>query len=238
MTKVKAQSSSHQRKGSVNYPTDRGPHPKPKNLEWADRREFSTLRDLQHLAFASFLKAVVPLFEKLNKILKSEKPLIHLLQPMLLGLLQEIQGCFIRPSHGAGSRVTSVSWLQKTESTKEKTGDLFVGSATSAGVKMLSSQAQDKFFSSVRKYYTAACDYVVGKFLLGLQEVSSPDALYRCTGKSSTYALGKSSTQAVGTSFSQADLLLHAQVADSMKADKHSWEDIKFFVDKFPSLLP
>lgn len=186
-----------------------------KSPEIRQVRIYGQLLDTRNLANASFLKAVVPVFEKYNKLLQSEKPLIHQLLPILRDLYQTLLRKFIKVSVLTEAQQCPFSIDIMNEQNHKEEQDLFIGVAASAIVDTLTEEQKGPFYSAVKAYYIAACSYMLEKF-----------PLRRMIGSAQESA-----------NLSRGDLLHHIQVADTATAANHSWKDLQFFLTKFPSLV-
>lgn len=113
-------------------------------------------------AICLFLVNVIPLFEKFNVILQSSVPQIHKLHQLISELLKELLIRFVKPSVLKSSALLEVKYHCIENQRQDQ--DLIVGSVTSLKVSELKESDKEKFFSSVRTYYTTSCDYIVNKF--------------------------------------------------------------------------
>lgn len=125
---------------------------------------FMTLSSPVNKAICLFLLSVIPVFDKYNTIFQSSSPLIHKLDSMLHDLLKELMLKFVQPSAIKNCALLEIKY-HFIENQRLDT-DLLIGSATSQIVSSLKEADKKVFYSSVRKYFMASCDYVIHKFPL------------------------------------------------------------------------
>lgn len=128
-----------------------------------EERIFFFLSSELSRACCLFLQTVVPLFEKTNCLLQEQAPQIHVLRGLLNRLLEDLLTRFVRPAvlkecHSLVDAAYSAAENQKADE------DIVIGSVTYSAVENLSSSEKEKFFSCVRLYFSAACDYIRHKF--------------------------------------------------------------------------
>ena len=115
--------------------------------------------------YCLFLLKVIPTFTRFNLELQEDAPKIHLLHDKLQDFLKEMLLHFVKPTTLVSS--TSIaSCNYKDDSNQKEDKELIVGhnvTALLASHKFSSSQTTE-FFSSVRKFFTAVCDYILKKF--------------------------------------------------------------------------
>ena len=115
--------------------------------------------------YCLFLLKVIPTYTQLNLELQEDAPKIHLLHDKLRDLLKEILLHVVKPAALVSSKSVE-SCNYKDDSNQKEDKELIVGqdvTAFLASHKFSSTQTAE-FFSSVRKYFTAVCDYILKKF--------------------------------------------------------------------------
>lgn len=116
-------------------------------------------------AFCLFLLNSIPVFDKVNIILQSSSPQVHILHDLLSGLLQELFSKFLKPVVVKNVPLLEINY-HCIENQREDT-EIVIGCQTSEIVtSSLSGAEKTVFFSSVRKYFMTACDYIINKFPL------------------------------------------------------------------------
>ncbi|KAK6491589.1 toll-like receptor 6 [Huso huso] len=119
--------------------------------------------------YCLFLQASIPAFDKLNLLLQSDKPNIHVLgrelQPIYTGLLCK----FVKPAVlVAASSVYTVDFRSLNNQKSEN--DLVIGTKTRQYLhaciadKSLQHEDVKLFYSSVKAYFSEACTYMQKKF--------------------------------------------------------------------------
>ncbi|XP_072173986.1 LOW QUALITY PROTEIN: uncharacterized protein [Diadema setosum] len=137
--------------------------------------------------YCLFLLKVIPTFTRFNLELQEDAPKIHLLHDKLQDFLKEMLLHFVKPTSIASS-TTVASCNYKDVSNQREDKELIVGhDVTSflASHKFSSSQTTE-FFSSVRKFFTAVCDYILKKFPINnevLKHASVADPRKRLVSK-------------------------------------------------------
>lgn len=130
-----------------------------------EERLFMFLSSDLNKAFCLFLLHAIPIFEKPNVLLQSSEPHIHELKSILLDLFKNLISRFVKPSV-----VKSCTSLLETDyhnkSNQKCDSDLIIGNAAYKLVEKLKEEQKRVFFSSVRKYFETACDYMLHKFPL------------------------------------------------------------------------
>lgn len=119
--------------------------------------------------YCLFLQSTVPVFTKINILLQSETPHIHVLRSELLSLLSELFVRFIRPEAIRNAESVLTVDYRNRKSQKESSS-LVIGSKTrslltDASVGLTEADVAT-FYTSVRKYFESACKYIVDKFPL------------------------------------------------------------------------
>ncbi|KAJ8270844.1 hypothetical protein GJAV_G00119920 [Gymnothorax javanicus] len=134
----------------------------------AEVREERIVKELNNpltLAVANFLSQSISFFEKKNVILQSLSPLIHTLKKELDDLLKSLLVQFVKPSVvAAANELTHVDYNSRKN--QKDDDELVTGVLAQEVVGSLGEEEKKTFYSSVRKYYTEACNYIVAKFPL------------------------------------------------------------------------
>lgn len=93
------------------------PKPKPKEVTLPSKveRMQNLLSSPKSKLYCLFIKRSIPLFDKLNTFLQSDKPLIHVLRIEVLGLLTDLYTRFVKPD-----AITSASNLVKVKYSERK----------------------------------------------------------------------------------------------------------------------
>ena len=129
-------------------------------------RDFLLSRNT-HL-YCLFLTAVIPLFEKANVILQKDAPQVHLLHGILTEQIMDIFSKFLKPTAMVDEDfkpylVHKISYKDKSQ--QKSDSNLFIGAEAKNYVEANGSKIRlTEFYSSVRNYYTAACNYMLSKF--------------------------------------------------------------------------
>lgn len=167
------------KKRQLNSPCDRpskkfssnshsvGPQSSLKNQNFNLSREeklFMFLSSSVNKAFCLFLLHVTPSFEKTNTMLQCSSPQIHNLRTLLFDLLKELLAKFVKPAALKNVQLDEVKY--NSIQNQRQDSEIVIGSQTSRIVNELGEDEKKVFFSSVRKYFTTACDYIVCKFPL------------------------------------------------------------------------
>lgn len=137
------------------------------HVETRVSRVYKALNDPTTKLYCLFLHNSIPLFEKFNTLLQSDKPYIYLLRRELYAILSEIYIRFLKPE--VISKSTDLKDIKYNDRKNQKDrDDLLIGSETRDYLKSISisSQCKDLFYKSVRSYFTSACDYILTKFPL------------------------------------------------------------------------
>lgn len=117
-----------------------------------------------HKAFSHFLQFSIGSFEKANTILQTSSPLIHTLKYTLDNFLKQQLAAFVKPAvilnHSGELRYLDY----KDKNNHKKDIDISIGNSTFDVVSLLSESDLLTFFTSVKRYYIKACDYIVSKF--------------------------------------------------------------------------
>ena len=129
-------------------------------------RDFLLSRNT-HL-YCLFLKAVIPLFEKANVILQKDAPQVHLLHGILTEQVMDIFTWFLKPTAMVDEDFKPYSLhmiAYKDKSQQKDDSNLFIGSEAKDYIEANGSKLRlTEFYSSVRNYYTATCNYMLSKF--------------------------------------------------------------------------
>lgn len=130
-----------------------------------EERLFMFLSSELNKAFCLFLSNIVPAFETPNVLLQSSEPQIHALRSLLFSMLQNLMSKFVKAA--VVKSASSILVVDYHSSDNQKNDiDLVIGTATTKVVATLKQEDKLIFFDSVRKYYSASCDYIVHKFPL------------------------------------------------------------------------
>ena len=133
------------------------------------KRLQSVFNDPMTEVYLLFFQSVLPTFTCCNQFLQREEPLIHLLQPQLAKLLQNLLGKYGKPvvlaeSLGAGG-LSSVDF--KNPANHVDNESLLIGFLTRQTVKRLldgediSTQQYSLFFTAVKAFLVRATDYLL-----------------------------------------------------------------------------
>jgi hypothetical protein len=138
---------------------------KPQPLSNKGLSIYERLINKETVAYALFLKSVIPLFEDRNVLLQGNSPQIHTLQDCLINLFKDLVCRFIKPAAIVGTNdITTLDFSD--ENIIMKNEDLDVGTECSETLETLSTRDQEKFFSAVKRYFINACTYMQKKFPL------------------------------------------------------------------------
>lgn len=109
-----------------------------------------------------FLKSVLPIFLSANTFLQQEKPLIHKLHKTVNDLLLGLIVRFIKPSAVDDYDCpTSILSLDCTKRKNQKSdNDLVIGAETRSHLKNIPTEAVEKFYKDVRKFYLTSIEYI------------------------------------------------------------------------------
>jgi hypothetical protein len=115
--------------------------------------------------YTLFLKSIIPVFDKANILLQSDKPLIHKCYTVLKDLLKQVMLKFVKPSALLSADLLKIRFdlphIQKSNT------DLFVRESAREYMRTLQGLNPEKitvFYQNVRKYYVTACTYMREKF--------------------------------------------------------------------------
>lgn len=129
-----------------------------------EERLFLFLSSDLNKAFAQFLLHTLPLFEEPNVTLQSNSPKIHVLRKILCETLKNILARFVVPTAVKSVSLLNVKYHQMVN--QKIDSDLVIGQCATKIVETLSPSDKVVFYSSVRKYFTTVCDYMLHKFPL------------------------------------------------------------------------
>ena len=125
-----------------------------------EKRIYETLRNLTNLAVC-FLKTIIPIFESTDKVLQSEKPLVH----CLLSTFRKIMLCFVKPNLVKGaSNLLDIAYDQSINQKEDK--DLMFGSGTQCIDETIGKKEHIDFYMMMRNYFVNVCNYIVSEFPL------------------------------------------------------------------------
>lgn len=119
--------------------------------------------------YCLFLQNTIPVFTRINTVLQSEEPLIHMLHSELLSLLTELFIRFMKPEgiRSACSILDVRYWDRKLQ---KDNSDLVIGVKTRTYIGendvALRNENLVTFYTSVRRYFESACKYILTKFPL------------------------------------------------------------------------
>ena len=117
--------------------------------------------------YCVFLRYAQRDFDKANTLLQTEQPCIHFLLRELHGL---VKSQLVKPCVLDGFSFANVKDIDyKSKSNQMENEELMIGSDARDYLeqcKDLSEVDQESFFKSVKKYYCAGLDYMIGKFPL------------------------------------------------------------------------
>ncbi|MGH0123583.1 UNVERIFIED_CONTAM: hypothetical protein FKN15_037028 [Acipenser sinensis] len=121
--------------------------------------------------YCLFLQASIPAFDKLNLLLQSDKPNIHVLGRELQAIYTDLLCKFVKPAVlVAASSVYTVDFRSLNNQKSEN--DLVIGTKTRQYLhaciadKSLQHEDVKLFYSSVKAYFSEACTYMQKKFPL------------------------------------------------------------------------
>ena len=133
-----------------------------------EQRIYDALSDPKTKLYCLFVKANINLFDKFNLYLQRDEPVIHELRTICIELLTDLMVRFIKVNEikraAANEGIFGVHFdniaVQKLDP------ELGIGPDAQEFLahSNLSHADKTEFYSSVRKYFAAACQYVVKKF--------------------------------------------------------------------------
>ncbi|XP_041348870.1 uncharacterized protein LOC121368275 [Gigantopelta aegis] len=110
----------------------------------------------------------IPIFDKINILLQRNEPCIHILRREQLSLLTDIYVRFVTPNAVASCK--DVLHLEHNDKRNQRdNSEVFIGREARQYLRTLeeadavSKGEIDIFFESVRRFYSAACTYIVSK---------------------------------------------------------------------------
>ena len=126
---------------------------------------YNTLIEDNSKLYCLFLQFTIPLFTKANLVLQEEAPKIHVLLDILQDLLHQLLVRFVKPNILLQSTLPDKCAYKSLENQRDD-DDLVVGTKVREFLRngQLSSAEKKEFFSHVRQYYVASCNYIVMKF--------------------------------------------------------------------------
>lgn len=114
-------------------------------------------------AFCLFLQNTIPVFDKFNTHLQSEKPLFPTLRSLIFALFKELLSKFMKPE--VVKKTSSPIEVDYHSLHNQKSdNEIIIGSATAKIVECLVSEEKKVFFSHVRKYFISILDYIYHSF--------------------------------------------------------------------------
>ena len=117
-----------------------------------------------------FYQSVLSIFNQFNLLLQREDPCIHLVHDNCESLLRNVLGKFVKTE--AIATANCLSEVNTDTSNQCTNENILVGFVTEQMLQQLeqngdcSPSESMKFYSGVRKFYTAAVSYIVAEFLL------------------------------------------------------------------------
>ncbi|KAL3882268.1 hypothetical protein ACJMK2_028630, partial [Sinanodonta woodiana] len=125
---------------------------------------YERLISKETVAYALFLKSVIPVFEASNVQLQGNSPQIHVLQDCLMNLFKDLVCRFIKPA--VIVRTHDITALDFNEENIMENEDLNIGTECAETVEALSLRQREMFYSAVKRYFINACTYMQKKFPL------------------------------------------------------------------------
>ena len=134
--------------------------------------------------YCHFLRYANAMFDETNLLLQRDEPCIHLLNRKLNALLRDIMLRFLKPSVISSSdNLTNIRYELKENQKDNK--DIIIGTSTREYInsntvtdkEVLSAADVDSFYLTVRRYYQAACSYVIKTFPLDDQLLKHAEIL-------------------------------------------------------------
>ena len=127
----------------------------------------ATLSDDYNKLYCLFLKQTIPLFTHLNLELQKDEPMVQVLHEKLNGFLKEIMLRFVKPVIIKTSPDLK-ECQYKDPNNQRPDADLILGQEIRDFISshQFTSSQLEEFYMSVRKYFTAVCDYVISTFPL------------------------------------------------------------------------
>ena len=154
-----------------------------------------------------FFQSILPTLNCTNKFLQRDEPLIHLLQPHLLSLVQKVLSKFVKPTFLVAG-LNDLDKLEYSDSVNQVTNsDLVIGYVTKQEVNKLlhngdiSAHQHSSFYTGVRRFFESVTSYL----------------LKWCPLKD--------------------DLLLNATWIDFKQRLNSTFSSVEYFIARFPSLL-
>lgn len=126
------------------------------------------IRDPLTKLYLLFLSSILPVFNAVNIFLQQEAPAIHLLYRKLNSLFSDLLVRFVKPS-ALSDEAASMTAIQFSKRKHQKDdGDLVIGAESKSYIKSanLTATQLQKFYSEVRNFYVASCQYILKKFPL------------------------------------------------------------------------
>nr|XP_057926630.1 uncharacterized protein LOC131128085 [Doryrhamphus excisus] len=157
------------------------------------QRVYAFLTDPRSMLYALFLKRAIPLFETANQTLQKEEPCVHTLLQTLELQLQKLLLAFCKPERVVEMMEEVKRGHQPTlyQSGEHQLPDeeLCIGHDTQIFIKSQVQLPLGAFFRDVRKYFTAAVDFLLSSFPFGdelLHHAAVADISRRQTAKFSS----------------------------------------------------
>nr|XP_042902141.1 uncharacterized protein LOC122270094 [Parasteatoda tepidariorum] len=124
-------------------------------------------------AYCLFLNYIIPVFERSLITLQSNEPKIHILNSLLLDLLKDFVSKFIRADIIKGSSLMDINLV--SEKNHKLDDDIIIGSAASKLISVLKMEDKQLFYSNIKNYYIAVCNYIRQKFPLNSEFLLSAE---------------------------------------------------------------
>lgn len=128
-----------------------------------EERIFLFLSNNLYHALAYFVKNIISVFDKYNSLLQCEEPRVHKLKDDLTHFYTELLCRFIKIDIINSSQSVFDVLYDHLENQKIDE-DLVVGSETKDFLKELSEDELSEFYTHVRNYYCASCNYIIANF--------------------------------------------------------------------------
>lgn len=113
-----------------------------------------------------FLGNVLPVFTTVNTFLQQEAPAVHLLNRKLNELFTSLLIRFVKPSAFSeeATSITDVNFIKRK--CQKDDNDLVIGAESRIYIKSgnLTTAQLESFYSEVRNFYVASCQYILKKF--------------------------------------------------------------------------
>ena len=127
-------------------------------------RILDVLKSKKDLVYCTFLLWIMPTFDKYNKILQSEEPLIHKLNDIYLSLFRDILVKFVKADviSTNSCNITQINYEKEKHHISDK--DLYIGQVAQGLLKNVKAQTRSEVFEKIKAFYISALDYMKNKF--------------------------------------------------------------------------